>query len=66
MSLLNHKAIINSHSNVVNVVDIDGNTNSRYYTPFWASVSGTAYFNKWPTVTVHDTTSTMTVMEVAA
>tara|TARA_R100000734_G_scaffold5362_1_gene4665 strand:+ start:779 stop:1072 length:294 start_codon:yes stop_codon:yes gene_type:complete len=26
MSLLNHKAIINSHSNVVNVVDIDGNT----------------------------------------
>ena len=26
MALLNHKAIINSHSNVVNVVDDDGDT----------------------------------------
>jgi len=63
-------SVVNSANNMfpipVQVIETAGNTNSRYYTPFWASVSGTAYFNKWPTVAVHDTTSTMTVMEVAA
>ena len=63
-------SVVNSANNMfpipVRVIETAGNTNSRYYTPFWASVSGTAYFNKWPTVAVHDTTSTMTVMEVAA
>ena len=61
-------SVVNSANNMfpipVRVIETAGNTNSRYYTPFWASVSGTAYFNKWPTVTYHDTTSTMTVMEV--
>ena len=63
-------SVVNSANNQfhqpVQVIETAGNTNSRYYTPFWASVSGTAYFNRWSTVTFTETTSTMTVMEIAA
>jgi len=53
-------------SQTVQVIETAGNTNSRYYTPFWSSDSGTAYFNRWYGSDIHNGTSTMTVMEVAA
>ena len=63
-------SVVNSANNMfpitVQVIETAGSTSSRYYTPFWASVSGTAWFNRWSTVTFTETTSTMTVMEVAA
>ena len=66
----NTYSVVNSANNQfhqpVQVIETAGNTTQRYYTPFWASVSGTAYFNTWSTVNFTETTSTMTVMEVAA
>ena len=49
----------------VTVVDTAGNTNSRYYTPFWNTDTATAYFNRYYANTSYDGTSSMIVMEVA-
>ena len=49
----------------ITVVDTAGNTNSRYYTPFWNTDTATAYLNRYYANTQYDGTSSMTVMEVA-
>ena len=49
------------------VTETAGNTNSRYYTPFWSTDTATAYLNQYINATaIYDGTSSMTVMEVAA
>ena len=49
----------------ITVVDTAGNTNSRYYTPFWNTDTATAYLNRYYANTQYDGTSSMTVMQVA-
>ena len=49
----------------ITVVDTAGNTNSRYYSPFWNTDSATAYFNRYFNDNLYDGTSSMIVMEVA-
>ena len=49
------------------VTETAGNTNSRYYTPFWSTDTATAYLNQYINATaIYDGTSSMTVIEVAA
>ena len=48
------------------VFETAGNTNSRYYTPFWARNSGTAYLNRYQSSATYLGTSSIRVMEVAA
>ena len=49
----------------ITVVDTAGNTNSRYYSPFWNTDTATAYFNRYFNDNLYDGTSSMIVMEVA-
>ena len=48
------------------VFETAGNTNSRYYSPFWNTNSGTVYFNRYQSNTTYLGTSSIRVMEVAA
>ena len=48
------------------VFETAGNTNSRYYTPFWARNAGTAYLNRYQASATYLGTSSIRVMEVAA
>jgi len=50
----------------VQVIETAGSTSSRYYSPFWKVGAGTGYLNRWYNGDQHNSTSTMTVMEVAA
>ena len=50
----------------VQVIETAGSTSSRYYSPFWKVGAGTGYLNRWYNSDQHNSTSTMTVMEVAA
>jgi len=50
----------------VQVIDTAGNTNQRYYTPFWYSNSGTRGINNYLGYTAYSGTSSYTIMEVAA
>tara|TARA_R100001509_G_scaffold152860_1_gene113404 strand:+ start:43 stop:624 length:582 start_codon:yes stop_codon:yes gene_type:complete len=49
----------------ITVEETAGNTNSRYYSPFWNTDTATAYFNRYFSNTQYDGTSSMVVMEVA-
>ena len=49
----------------ITVEETAGNTNSRYYSPFWNTDTATAYFNRYYANTGYDGTSSMIVMEVA-
>ena len=49
----------------ITVVDTAGDTNSRYYSPFWNTDTATAYLNKYFNDALYDGTSSITVMEVA-
>ena len=49
----------------ITVEETAGNTNSRYYSPFWNTDTATAYFNRYFSNTHYDGTSSMVVMEVA-
>ena len=49
----------------ITVEETAGNTNSRYYSPFWNTDTATAYFNRYYANTQYDGTSSMVVMEVA-
>tara|TARA_A100001391_G_scaffold131861_1_gene91075 strand:- start:324 stop:875 length:552 start_codon:yes stop_codon:yes gene_type:complete len=53
-------------SQIVQVIETAGSTASRYYSPFWKVGSGTGYLNRWYSSNIHNSTSTMTVMEIAA
>ena len=48
------------------VFETAGNTNSRYYSPFWNTNSGTVYFNRYYSSASFLGTSSIRVMEVAA
>ena len=50
----------------VQVIETAGSTSSRYYSPFWKVGSGTGYLNRWYDSDAHNSTSTITVMEVSA
>jgi len=50
----------------VQVIETAGSTASRYYSPFWKVGAATGYLNRWYNSNIHNSTSTMTVMEVAA
>ena len=48
------------------VFETAGNTNSRYYSPFWNTNSGTVYFNRYQSNATYLGTSSIKVMEVGA
>ena len=48
------------------VFETAGNTNSRYYSPFWSTNSGTLYLNRYQSSVSYLGTSSIRVMEVAA
>ena len=50
---------------MVQVIDTAGDTNQRYYTPFWYMSSATRGINNYINYTAYSGTSSYTIMEVA-